>query len=266
MGGAGPCIVGGLYWSRATPAGAFASLIAGSSLAVSGIIIQKLWTPTIYPWLSESALLPQFTAIIERASRPLEPIIQWRVGPDKFPINSQEIFFMTMLVSVTLYISISLLTSKKPFNMERMLHRGKYRKAGEKIVTKPKWSWATAFQKIIGIDSQYTRGDKILAYSVITYNLSWAFGSFVVLCIWNAIAPWPDQWWANWFQIYFLIVPAIIAVISTVWFSIGGTLDLRKMFHRLAEKHTNTLDDGSVIGHVSADDVAIMDAIDHDKK
>ena len=38
LGGAGPCIVGGLYWRRGTAQGAFAALTAGSTLAVGGII------------------------------------------------------------------------------------------------------------------------------------------------------------------------------------------------------------------------------------
>ncbi|MDA0335779.1 MAG: sodium:panthothenate symporter, partial [bacterium] len=57
LGGAGPCIVGGLYWRRGTSAGAFATLTAGSILAVGGIIAQKTWVEHIYPWLAETGRL-----------------------------------------------------------------------------------------------------------------------------------------------------------------------------------------------------------------
>ena len=73
----------------------------------------------------------------------------------------------------------------------------------------------------------------------------------------------PDTWWAEWFWIYNIIVPGIIAVVSTVWFTIGGTWDLRLLFQRLEGKEENLLDDGRVIGHVSADEVAHVDEVEH---
>ncbi len=262
LGGAGPCIVGGLYWKRGTTAGAFSALIAGSSLATGGIITQKFWVATIYPWLSANGLLAPVTRVVESLSRPFEPYVQWRVTPDKFPVNSQEIFFVAMLIGIVLYVIVSLLTCREAFNMERMLHRGKYRREGEEIV-REKLTLKRAFLKLLGITSQYTKGDKALAWSVFIYSMGWAFGSFVALLIWNAVSPWPDTWWADWFKIYNLVVPGIIAVVSTVWFTIGGTLDLRRLFKRLAEKEDHILDDGRVIGHVSADDVALVEAVEH---
>ena len=40
-------------------------------------------------------------------------------------------------------------------------------------------------------------------------------------------------------------------------------MDLRKMFKKLGEKQDNLLDDGRVIGHVSADDVALVEDVEH---
>ncbi|MBD03956.1 MAG: sodium:panthothenate symporter [Gemmatimonadetes bacterium] len=264
LGGAGPCIVGGLYWRRGTSAGAFATLTAGSMLAVGGIVAQKTWVKHIYPWLESTGRLPGVSRIVEGLSRPLEPYVEWRVLPDKFPINSQEIYFIAMLVGVILYVTISLLTGTESFNMERMLHRGKYRREGEVEIIHEPVTWMTAYQKILGINSEYTRGDRILAWSVFLYSMLWGFGSFVVITAWNTITPWPDSWWAEWFKVYNLVVPGIIAVVSTVWFSIGGTIDLKRLFRRLEEKEDNLLDDGRVIGHVSADDVKHVDEVEHE--
>jgi hypothetical protein len=50
-------------------------------------------------------------------------------------------------------------------------------------------------------------------------------------------------------------VPAVIGVISTVWFLIGGVIDTRRLFRDLAARVDNPLDDGRVQGHVS-----VMDA------
>jgi len=261
IGGSGPCIVGGLYWRRGTTAGAFSALIAGSSIATGGIVVQKLWVPAFYPWLVSNGYVEGLGKVLETLSRPFEPYIMWRVTPDKFPINSQEIFFFSMVVGISLYIGVSLLTCRKPFNMDRLLHRGAYRREGREVA-KQKLTFRTALIRMVGIDSQYTRGDKILAWSVFVWSIGWGFGSFVVLTVWNTLSPWPDQWWVNWFLIYSVIVPGIVAVVSTVWFTIGGSVDLRRLFRRLAEKEDDLLDDGRVIGHVSADDVALVESIE----
>jgi len=233
---------------------------------VGGIIAQKTWVEYIYPWLESGGWLPKVTTLVEGLSRPLEPYVKWRVLPDSFPINSQEIYFIAMFVGVILYAGISLLGSREEFNMGRMLHRGKYRREGEVEVVQEALTLKNAYRKILGIDSQYSRGDRILAWSVFLYSMLWGFGSFLVLVIWNAISPWSDAWWAEWFWVYYLVVPGIIAAVSTVWFTIGGTWDLRRLFKSLAEKEDDLLDDGRVIGHVSADDVARVEEVEDEGK
>lgn len=262
LGGAGPSIVGGLYWKRGTTAGAFTALILGSGIATGGIIAQKMWVATIYPWLHSSGLLHVVTLVVEGTSRPFEPYILWRVTPDQFPINSQEIYFIGLLASVISYILVSLLTCREVFNLDRMLHRGAYTRQGEKVVKHERLTWRNLLGKLLGITSEYTLGDKVLAWSVLIYSMVWAFGSFIVLIIWNAIWPWPNSWWAEWFKISNLIVPAIIGVVTSIWFTIGGSLDLHRLFRRLDEEKVNDLDDGRVIGHISADDASIWKAED----
>ena len=264
LGGAGPCIVGGMYWKRGTAAGAWAALTSGSILAVTGFVAQNNWVKYIYPYLAEHHMLATVTRIIEGASNPFRPYIDWHVTPDKFPINSQEIYFIAMMVSLTLYVSLSLLTSrKKVFNMDRMLHRGKYQVEGKKFEHE-KLTLGNLFHKLLGIDKQYTRGDKALAWSVFLYSFGWGFGSWVVIVIWNVFfGHWPNHWWANWFFLTNVVIAGAIGVISTVWFTIGGIWDLNRLFKRLKAKETNILDDGRVVGHVSAADVALVENIDH---
>ncbi len=264
VGGAGPCIVLGLYWKRATAAGAFAALMVGSTLAVTGIILQKTWETGIYPWLEEKAMVGDVAIWLQYASAPFNPYIKWEMSPTKFPINSMEIFFMTMVLSLGLFVTISLLTCKKPFNMDRMLHRGKYRREGENLV-REKITFRNAFRKLIGIDSQYTTGDKILAWSVFIYSFVWAFLiAFVGVAVWNFISPWPIEWWGHYYYVLLIVVGCmLIGGVSTVWFTIGGTRDLLRMFKDLAAQETNMLDDGRVIDGVSADDVAMVEKLDH---
>ncbi|GAH16274.1 unnamed protein product, partial [marine sediment metagenome] len=228
-----------------------------------GIILQKTWETGIYPWLEAKEMVGDVAVWLQAASAPFEPYIHWEMSPTKFPINSQEMFFVAMILSMSLFIIVSLLTCKKPHNMDRMLHRGKYRREGE-VLTREKITFRNAFRKLIGIDSQYTTGDKILACSVFVYTFGWAFlTAFLSVWIWNEISPWPKEWWEIYYFITIVVLGITIGTVSTVWFTIGGTRDLLRMFKALAVKETSMLDDGRVIGNVSADDVAMVEKIDH---
>lgn len=262
LGGAGPVIVGGLYWKRGTSAGAFTAMIVGSSLAVVGIICQKTWETGIYPWLESRELVGAVAVWLQKLSDPFNPYIVWEMSPTKFPINSQEMFFIAMVLAVIGYIIVSLLTCKEPHNMDRLLHRGKYHREGT-VFEREKQTFRVALNKVIGINPQYTRGDRILARALFGYSFLWMFGSFLVIVIWNKISPWPKAWWGIWYFISTVVVTGTIAAISTVWFTIGGTRDLFRMFIALKAKETNILDDGRVVGHVSADDVSLVEEVDH---
>ena len=255
LGGAGPVIVFGLYWRRGTSAGAFAALGSGSFLAVAGILCQQTWAKYIYPFLDDMNLVKPVSWFFETVSAPFNPYIVWKVTPDRFPVNSQEIYFIAMVVAILLYVGLSLATCRKPFNLERMLHRGDYAEEGKSLEKIP-WNIHTVFSKLIGIDSNYTRGDKILAWSVFLWSFGWGFLlCFVGIVIWNSIYSWPNHWWAIKFHITMLLVPGIVAVVSTIWFSIGGTVDLCRLFRRLKEKEEDYLDDGRVVITVSPEDL-----------
>ncbi|MBO4630938.1 MAG: sodium:panthothenate symporter [Lentisphaeria bacterium] len=260
--GAGPVIVFGLYWRRGTTAGAFVSLFAGSGIAITGILLQNNWAGHVYPWLVEMGWVEPIGNFLSAVSRPFNPYIVWIMNPSKFPINSQEIAFITGFLSVGLYVIVSLLTCKEPFNIERMLHRGIYSETG-KPVEKTPFTLKAIGKKLIGIDQQYTTGDKILAWSVFIY--SFVYGTlltFVAVLIWNAISPWPDLWWAHYFFWTHIMVSGLIGIISTVWFMIGGSIDLYRLFRDLDKKQANLLDDGRVIGHVSAADLADVEKVE----
>jgi hypothetical protein len=260
LGGSGPCIVGGLYWKRGTTAGAWCALISGSSLAVSSIFAQKYWVSGIYPWLLRNGWVDSVARILEKASSPFEPIIKWRMTADKFPINSQELFAISMLVSIGLYVVVSLLTSRQPFNMEKMLHRGKYRRADEPLWKEKPLTIRNVFSKLIGIDSQYTPGDKVLAWSVFLWSFVWGFGfCFVGVAVWNWISPWSAQTWSKWFFLNNFLLAGAVGAVSTIWFTIGGTLDLRQLLRDLKRRRNDPVEDGRVVNHVSAGESALVE-------
>ena len=246
MGGAGPIMIFGLYSRRGTSAGAFASLFTGMFITVGGIFVQRNWAATVYPWLVKMGWAEQIGIFLEKVSKPFNPWVVWTMDPIKFPINSKEIFFLAMVFSLIMYWVVSLATCRKPFNLEKMLHRGEY--ADEKSI-KPPAVKRSIFSRLIGITPEYTKGDRIIAYSVFCYTFVYRFiFTFIMVVIWNTISPWKPYWWDRYFLITSLIVPGIVAAISSVWFLIGGVIDLKRLFVDLRNRgDIDVNDNGQVL-------------------
>ena len=265
-GGSGPVMVFGLYSRFGTSAGAFASLFVGMGTTFSGMLLQRNWADHIYPFLKGQGMVESIGNFLSTVSAPLNPWIVWTMNPVKCPINSYEFSFMAMVLSLTAYCVVSLITLKQPFNLERMLHRGKYSDDG-KPVPKMDWSLRNVFSKIIGITPEYSFGDRLIAYGIFSYSFLYRFvGFFLVVALWNAISPWPKERWSIYFLIVFLIVPGFIAAISSVWFTIGGIRDLRQLFRDLRTREIDVLDNGRVEGNMSISDKARFERIEREGK
>ena len=82
-------------------------------------------------------------------------------------------------------------------------------------------------------------------FSVFVYTFNYKFFcTFILVVIWNAISPWPLKWWGHYFLIVSLVVPGIAAAITTVWFGIGSSIDLKRLFDALKERVANPLENG----------------------
>lgn len=244
LGGAGPIMIGGLYTRFGNLTGAWCAIIFGSGTSLLGLIAQRNWALSIYPWLESVGMTESLNNFLLTVSSPFEPWIHWQMDPVKFPINSYEIFFISMMLSIGGYIIGSYLTYK-PYDLDRLLHRGKY-SDGTELPREP-WTLHTVFRKLIGITPEYTRGDRFVAYALFVYSFIYQFLLiFIVVLIWNIFDPWPKEWWNSYFYIVTLIVPGIIASISTVWFMIGGIVDTKRLFIDLSKRVDDPFDNGQV--------------------
>ncbi len=203
-GGSGAVIIGGLYWKWGTTAAAWWAMIVGSTIAVGGIILHQ-------------------------------------INPH-FPVNGQWFWGIAMAASTSIYIGISLLQKRKPFNMDKLLHRGKYAIPDETRIVQPEG--VKGWRSLFGFDEEFTRGDKLIYY--VTY--CWIFGwtlVFMVGTIYNLIHNVPDEAWMH-FWIINVWLNVIVSIGVVLWFTIGGIIDVKAMGRRLETLVRDVKDDGFI--------------------
>ena len=265
-GGSGPVMLFGLYSRFGNSAGAFSALISGMAVAFASMFTLRNWAGVVYPWLVRMGWAEGLGRFLETVSRPLNPVIVWRMDPVKAPINAFELKVMNIFLSLFIFVLVSWLTQKEPFNLERMLHRGIYNTDGENK-TRSKWTVRTAFSKLIGITPEYTLGDRCIAWGVFLYSFVYKFlFAFVGVMIWNHFSPWKPAWWGTYFFITTLLIPGIVAFFSTFWFGIGGAVDLFRLFRDLEKRVADPLDNGWVEGHVSLSDKAKFEELEKNNR
>ena len=262
-GASGAIMLLGLYTRFGTTAGAWTALGTSVSLSAAYIYVHNCWANVVYPAIAKAGLVGSFDRALRLLSSPFEPYIHWEMDAVKCPVNAIEFNFFLSVLCLLLYVAVSRLTCRKPFNLDRMLHRGKYG-LGEKREIKMRWTPRTVLSNLIGITPEYTRGDRAIAWGVFLYSFVYGFLlAFVGVVVWNCFQPWPVEWWSWYFVIQFFVIPCILACVTTVWFGVGGFIGLRQLFRDLAaRKETNELDDGRVEGHVSLADKAALEKAD----
>ena len=245
LGGAGPIMTFGLYSRFGNLTGAWCAIILGSGHSLFGLIMQRNWALRIYPFLEKMGWVEGLNTFLKTVSSPFYPWINWSMDPVKYPINSYEVFAISMILGVGGYIVGSFLTYK-PYDLDKLLHRGKYSDGTEPV--KVPWTPRTIFKKLLGITSEYSRGDRFIAYLVFFYSIGYGILLvFIGTIIWNAISPWPEHWWSLQYLITAIIVPIIVGIVSTFWFLIGGIRDMRQLFIDLEHRVTDDNDNGQVL-------------------
>ena len=238
LGGAGACIIGGLYWSRGTTRGAWAAMITGAFVALLGFVMEHGW-PYIAKWML--TVVPESEFL--------------RVHSERFFINGQWMWFLALVSSIVVYVTVSLANGRTPFNMDRLLHRGRYAREDDKPVTPV--DEARGWLKLVGIDRHFSRKDKLIALFLFCWSMG-QFAIWIVALFWNLITPWPDLYWTYYYWVLGVGLVLFGSLISGVWFTWGGLRDLRRFFLALRTLERHAEDDGRVIGHVNADELTEM--------
>jgi SSS family solute:Na+ symporter len=238
IGGAGAAIIGGLYWSRGTTAGAWTGLILGSTLSAGGILLRQPACVTLVQGVTDRLGVTQ---------SPTTQFLLAHLGPN-LPLNGTVIGFYATLTALAGYILVSHLTCRTPHNMDRLLHRGKY--AVEPEATKgmtanlPPKNRFHIYQ-LVGIDEDFSRSDRWITLGIFYWSLFW-FGVCVIGSVWYLIRPWPDFVWADYWLVTGIYLPLLISIGTTVWFTVGCWNDLVRFFRRLRTERVDAHDDGTV--------------------
>ena len=163
-----------------------------------------------------------------------------QINPDFF-INGQQFWGLAMLASSVVYILVSLLWKRSDFNMDKMLHRGVYAIQEETKVVNEAPSRGL---KMLGMGKEFTLGDKIIYIAAYTWTFAWVL-IFLIGTWFNLSSEVSDGSWMAFWRV-FIIINTVASVFIIVWFTIGGTKDLREMLKRLATATRNHQDDGFV--------------------
>ena len=220
-GGVGAVIIGGLYWDRGTTEGAWAAMIVGAAIAVTGTIVPQVSDS----WLNDTEGFNGIKNFILRLKE----------------INGIKFYALSMGFSSFSYILVSLMTFKEKINMDKLLNRGKYTINEEVKVVDEK---VKPIFKLFGIGKEFTVEDKIIYLVSYVWNVFFTL-VFVVGTIYNLYNNVSDESWMVYWK-YQVYINAVFSFIIIIWFTIGGFIDIKKMFRLLNSSERDHRDSGWV--------------------
>jgi SSS family solute:Na+ symporter len=233
---AGSVIIGGLYWSRGTTAGAWWAMGVGISVSAWGILVKDhFWAFEMLEGTAFAAIPGWFRPVHENA---------W--------ISGQVLAFSAMAVSIVTYIGVSLVTGGgRRFNLDRMLFRGPYREllppserdfredaAAEARGQPPAW------MRKLGFTREFDRTDTWITWITVAWPLAWTI-VLVAGTAWAATRGVSERSWLAFWEFWTWLIFATGCVI-VAWFTWGGLRDLLRMKGHLERYRADARDDGTV--------------------
>lgn len=220
-GGSGAVIIGGLYWEKGTTSAAWGAMIIGAFVSVSGVLVKQV----SQEWLSDLNSFVQLKTFLTFIRN----------------INGQEYWGISMGLAAITYITISFLTNKKPFNMDKLLNRGEYSIESEKEVVSDTISLGS---KIFLMGEEFTKTDKLIYIINYVWTGLWTL-VFIIGTVYNLNNNVSDHAWMTYWK-YYIFIHISFSLITIVWFTIGGFRDLKSMMNRLKNTVRDHRDDGWV--------------------
>lgn len=129
----------------------------------------------------------------------------------------------------------------KEFNMDKLLHRGKYliQEEYQVLNAQPLRGW-----RMLGMGKEFSRTDKVIYIATYCWIFLWA-SIFIIGTIYNLTHDVADLIWMK-FWYWYLGINIAMAVVVVVWFTIGGVRDMKALFQRLGTQQRDDKDDGFV--------------------
>ena len=232
VGGAGSAIIGGLYWRRGSTQAAWSAMLTGTVLSGAAFIVFQLDKDRVADWIASSG--------------PLSSIgvwVQWL----QTKTNGQVLSFVSMGLSIVMYLVVSLLGPRTECDLDKILHRGKWSVDGSAPVDEG----PRTFMEKLGFDKQFKGWDRPIAY----VTVAWPLFFTILFVVGTSYAVWregigdpiPDSTWLIWWHWWTWII-LFVSVGILAWLSIGGFIDLRRLFRSLRAWKENEQDDGRVEG------------------
>lgn len=274
LGGAGAVIIGGLYSRKGTTAGAYCAVILGIIVGCGGVIISNidhnfplngqsqygltmLAASLVYIIVSQLAVRdwPKklaasiaitlgLSALAVSQAALFKHFFLFAKLDEQVPVVKGTLISVIVLSLFTLVVALVSRTGQKEFDLDKMLHRGAYSdKSSEELARQ---SHVPVWQKLLGITGEFTLGDKFLAGGLLLWNLGW-FTCFVIFSILNVTMPgrFDTNWWAGFWHFYMMLAIGL-SIPAIIWFTVGGIIDLRGLFHILGTADRDSSDDGTV--------------------
>ena len=241
-GWSGAVIIGGLYTRWGTTAGAWSAGIAGVTLTMTGFVLeqsQRSWNEAgVAFWGLLDFLGP-------------DNAVRGAVWVSENLPNGQHLWGWAMWSCSVVYIAVSLIQralGQVPFDLDRLLHRGKYELAGE---IESGTGTVSRGWRALGITGEFSRRDKFLYLLTWGWNVAWVliFTVATIFFLTREIrgGDWSryDSWWLGFWHTK-IWIELSVAVVVIVWLTIGGVRDIKTLLRTLSEKEPDDADDGFV--------------------
>ena len=221
--GAGCAIIGGLYTRIGGRASAWGGMLTGVTIAAIGLFVHEFTGV----WKSCEQSLPSLYALL-----------MWIKS-----FNGQLLGFFAMAAAASVYTTLALVRPAN-FDLDRLLHRGKFRVADDEEAAIQIDQKRSIWEKI-GIDRNFTGWDRAVTW----ITLSWPIAGTLLFAVVTPFLlfgkPPVDSAWLGFWHAYTYFT-LIVGTSVVIWFSIGGVRDLRRMFELLEKRRADAGDDGSV--------------------